>query len=364
MSKYKICVYAISKNEEKMIAQWYESMKEADEVFVLDTGSTDNTVEILKRLGVHVEQKIITPWRFDVARNESLKLLPKDTDICVCTDLDERFLPGWRKELEEKWESDTVQAYYRYNWSIDEYGKPNLSFNYNKIHNLDFEWKYPVHEILVYKGIKSIKTITLDNIVLNHYQDISKSRTSYLPLLKLALEENPNDTRNLYLLAREYLCYNKWQECIEISKKYLEISSNSYFAEKCAVMRYIGRSYKMLNDYKNSKIWFEEAIETAPTIREGYVECGMLEHDLYNFGNAIYFLEEALKIKEDSLSVINEIFAWDDTIYRLLCDCYFHANQIQKAHDYIVIAINMNPNNKENQRKKEIIEKLINRYNQ
>ena len=34
----KICVYAISKNEEKFVSRWVNSMKEADEIYVLDTG--------------------------------------------------------------------------------------------------------------------------------------------------------------------------------------------------------------------------------------------------------------------------------------------------------------------------------------
>lgn len=45
----KICVYAICKNESKHIKRWYESMKEADDIYVLDTGSTDNSVELLKK---------------------------------------------------------------------------------------------------------------------------------------------------------------------------------------------------------------------------------------------------------------------------------------------------------------------------
>ena len=100
----KICVYAISKNEEKFVKRWTESMKEADEIYVLDTGSTDNTVKILKENNVHVKIREIIPWRFDVARNESLNLVPLDTDICVCTDLDEVFEKGWRKRLEEAWQ--------------------------------------------------------------------------------------------------------------------------------------------------------------------------------------------------------------------------------------------------------------------
>ena len=61
MSKYKISVYAICKNEEKFIDRWYNSMKEADNIYVLDTGSSDNSVEKLKNLGVIVKQEIITP---------------------------------------------------------------------------------------------------------------------------------------------------------------------------------------------------------------------------------------------------------------------------------------------------------------
>ena len=101
--KYKVCVYAICKNEEKFVDRWYESVKEADEIYVLDTGSTDNTVNKLMQHGVFVTKKIIDPWRFDVARNESLKLVPDDTDICVCVDLDEVYEPGWRKLLENCW---------------------------------------------------------------------------------------------------------------------------------------------------------------------------------------------------------------------------------------------------------------------
>ena len=54
MNKYKICVYAIAKNEEQFVDRWYESVKNADKIYVLDTGSTDNTVQKLKSHGVIV----------------------------------------------------------------------------------------------------------------------------------------------------------------------------------------------------------------------------------------------------------------------------------------------------------------------
>ena len=74
INKYKICVYAIAKNEEKFVERWVNSMKEADEIYVLDTGSSDNTVKKLQEKGVHVAVKEIKPWRFDAARNMSCLL--------------------------------------------------------------------------------------------------------------------------------------------------------------------------------------------------------------------------------------------------------------------------------------------------
>lgn len=94
MGNYRVCVYAIAKNEEQFVRRWVTSMREADEIYVLDTGSTDQTVELLTGLGVHVTKEEIHPWRFDTARNRSLALVPEDCDICVCTDLDEFFYTG------------------------------------------------------------------------------------------------------------------------------------------------------------------------------------------------------------------------------------------------------------------------------
>ena len=148
MTKYKICVYAISKNEEKFVERWVSSMKEADEIFVLDTGSTDNTVKLLKEYGVNVVQEKIEPWRFDVARNKSLELVPKDTDICVCADLDEVFESGWREKLEKNYITG-YRVNYTYNWHINDKGIADVTFLLNKIHpRFGYKWTHPVHEVL------------------------------------------------------------------------------------------------------------------------------------------------------------------------------------------------------------------------
>ena len=54
-------------------------MKEADKIFVLDTGSNDDSVEKLSKLKkVVVKSEKIVPWRFDVARNMSLDMVDSD----------------------------------------------------------------------------------------------------------------------------------------------------------------------------------------------------------------------------------------------------------------------------------------------
>ena len=203
MSKYKIVVYAICKDEEENIEMWYSSMKEADEIIVLDTGSADNSIKLLKKYPkIKLYQENIIPWRFDVARNLSLSYVPKDTDICVCTDLDERFEKGWRKELEENWDSNTTRVKYTYNWSFTANNKPGTTFYLNKIHTRNnYKWINPVHEVL--QCSKKESETLISSIILNHYQKPKKERENYLNLLELSIKENPLDDRNTHYLGRE-----------------------------------------------------------------------------------------------------------------------------------------------------------------
>lgn len=149
----KIVVYAICKNEAQFVSRWIKSMSEADQIVVLDTGSTDDTVQRLRALGAQVTVETICPWRFDVARNRSLELVDPDADICVCTDLDEVFHPGWRKALESAWIPGTTQATYRYTWSFRPDGGEGVVFWYEKIHaRHGYRWIHPVHEVLEWMG--------------------------------------------------------------------------------------------------------------------------------------------------------------------------------------------------------------------
>lgn len=342
--KLKIYVYAISKNEEKFVDRWVDSMNEADGIFVLDTGSTDNTVEKLKNRGVNVEVKIITPWRFDVARNESLKLIPEDADICVCTDLDEVFVPGWRKHLEESWVDDATKARYTYNWSLDEQNRPIVSFFYEKTHTLkDYKWTHPVHEVLTYYGDKE-KVVTIPDITLNHYPDQTKSRSSYLPLLELSVEEDPDDDRNMHYLGREYMYYERWNECIDTLIKHLKLPRATWKDERSASMRFIARSYTALNRFDEAIMWLDKAIEEAPHLRDPLMEKALLMYNLENWDELEKLVLQALEIPINGKTYINEVFTFNETPYDLLSIAYYNKGNKEKALENVLKAIEINPN--------------------
>ena len=340
MNKYKICVYAISKNEEKFVNRWVNSIKDADEIYVLDTGSTDNTVELLKKKGVNVISKKITPWRFDVARNESLSLVPSDTDICICLDLDEVISEGWRKALEENWDENTDRIFYNYNWLLDENNVPKVSFYIEKIHKRHgYKWTHPVHEILSLTENKEENKKVVEQITVNHYPDNTKSRSSYLPLLEFSVKEDPDDDRNMHYLGREYMYYGKYQEAITTLKKHLNMEKAVWKDERCASMRFIARSYSYLENYKEAIYWYEKAIIEAPYLRDPYVELALLYYELKDWEKVIFYSDKALEIKESAKSYINEQFSWDHTIYDLKSISYYYLNNKEKALENINIAL-------------------------
>ncbi len=320
-------------------------MKEADEIFVLDTGSTDNTKELLESCGVNVTRKIITPWRFDVARNESLSLVPEDTDICVCTDLDEVFEKGWRKKLEDAWQKDTTRARYNYNWSLDENNQPLVNFYIEKIHTRkNYIWTHPVHEIL--KSTKEQEqVITINEITLNHYPDNSKSRGSYLPLLELSVQEDPEDDRNMHYLGREYIYYSKWNEAITTLKKHLNLKNATWKDERAASYRFIARSYKNLKNYPEAKFYYDKAIKEAPHLRDAFVEKAILEYELSNFQEVERLCLKALQITHHEKTYINEVFSWDSTIYDLLAIACYNLKKYNYAIYFNTLALEKSPTN-------------------
>ena len=336
----KICVYTIAKNEMKFINRWYNSVKEADYICVLDTGSTDGSFETFQSLNIITKQKKYKNFRFDIARNDSLKLIPKDADICVCIDLDEFFNPGWSNTLKQNWQKDTTRARYRYTWNFNPDGSEGVVFMADKIHkNRLFKWINPVHEILQPINNSAQNIINLPQIQLNHKADNSKPRSSYLPLLKLSVKENPNNDRNVHYLAREYMFYGKYKKAIEMFKKHLSLPSATWIDERCASYRYLAKCHKHLNNKVEQEKNLFLAILENNNLREPYYELATMYYENKNYLKAAFIFEEMLKIKNRNLTYITLPDCWNEKPYDYLSICYYELGEIKKAISNAEIAL-------------------------
>lgn len=289
MTDKKICVYAIAKNEMKFIDLWLDSMKEADYIVVLDTGSTDGTYEFLQKdpRVTRVEQKIFNPWRFDTARNESMKLIPEDAEIFVCTDPDERFEPGWCNTLREKWVDNATRAQYTYVWSHTETGAPTNVFMYDKIHTKGYHWIFPVHEVLWPDDEKEgwEKEVRLDfgqSITLHHYQDLSVPRKGYMDLLKLAVEEYPNNPHIRHLYCREFILQNKPNEAYSYFFQVLNmvpaIFQPQFLLVRLDTFMMLASLAANKGESEEALYWCNQFLRVDDTYREPY----LLAADIYN----------------------------------------------------------------------------------
>lgn len=92
-----LSVIIITKNEETMIANCIACVSFADEVLVVDSGSTDNTVEIARREGTKVIK--VSDGTFKDWRNAGLAEAMGDWVLYI--DADERVTPKLAREIKE-----------------------------------------------------------------------------------------------------------------------------------------------------------------------------------------------------------------------------------------------------------------------
>ena len=348
----KVVVYAICKNEEAFVDRWMDSMSEADQVVVLDTGSTDGTVLRLRERGAVVTVEEISPWRFDTARNRSLELVPWDADICVCTDLDEVFHPGWRAVLESAWSPGTVRASYRYTWSFHTDGSEGVVYWMEKIHSRrNWKWTHPVHEVLQWTGTEAEgNKATVKGIQLDHHPDPKKSRGQYLPLLELSVQEDPEDDRNMHYLGREYLYRKRWDDCIRTLQRHLAMPSAVWQDERCASMRYIAQAYSRKGEAAQARNWYLRAIAEAPWLREPYMDLALLLYGQKEWEGVLYFTRCALSIRERPNTYICEASSWGSMPYDLQAVAYYHTGQKKDALQAARSALELEPQNERLQR--------------
>lgn len=110
----RLSVYIIAFNEADKIAAAIQSVTWADEILVLDSNSTDDTVKIATELGATVKQIPFTT--FGKLRNDAIAACTYDWVFSL--DADERCTPAARAEIARVLTQPNADAYYvpRRNW--------------------------------------------------------------------------------------------------------------------------------------------------------------------------------------------------------------------------------------------------------
>ena len=98
-SKTKISVIVITKNEEEVIGECLESVKWADEIIVLDTGSTDKTLEVAKKFGAKIF-KYPKPEEINYSAWRNYAFSKASGEWILYVDADERVTPLLAKEIQ------------------------------------------------------------------------------------------------------------------------------------------------------------------------------------------------------------------------------------------------------------------------
>lgn len=337
----RVAVYTIALNEEHFIERWYESAKDADYLLIADTGSTDDTLLTAAKYGIEVASILVKPWRFDNARNAALALLPEDIDYCIALDMDEVLLPGWREKLEKAFEHGATRPRYQYTWSWKDKEEtiPGLQYGGDKIHSrFGYRWKHPVHEVLVTDRIDEVQVWS--DLEIHHHPDHSKSRSQYMPLLKVAVDEDPMDDRNTHYYARELFFNYQLEEAKKEFIRHLSLPRATWKPERAASMRYIAKC----SQGKEREEWFIKAVNETPNRREALVDLAKFYYENQQWDKCLEYAEKAISIKEKPLEYLCEDEAWGDLPYDLAAISSYSIGKYDKAVEYGLSAVRLNPN--------------------
>ena len=334
----KIAVYAISKNESKFVQTFCESAKDADLILIADTGSTDNTVELAEEFGATVYNISIMPWRFDKARDAALALIPADYDVCISLDLDEQLEPGWRDTIESLWKEDTTRLRYMFDWSC------GIRFHSEKIHaRKGYFWKHPCHEYITPNpGFAEVWAET-DELLITHHPDPTKSRSQYMPLLEIAIAEDPDCPRNAFYYARELVFNKRWDEGIVALKHYLDLPTAKWAHERCYAMRLMSQCYEGLELLGEAFKWARRAVAECPETREPWLDLAMLCYRTGQWQECLFASEKCLSITEKQLVYTMNPECWTERPYDMASLAYWNLGMKEKAIEFCRKALEFNP---------------------
>jgi glycosyltransferase involved in cell wall biosynthesis len=303
----------IVKDEEKYIGTCLESIKDyVDEMIIVDTGSTDKTVEICKSFGA----KIFTfPWNgsFSDARNYGIERATGDWILWL--DADEKVDAEDVKKLREVFEyNDLFLCIHLINYAGDKVD-PNLT--YEIAHTRLFQnhkgikFKNRIHETLNTAeiceefGIElAIKTLPIKVYHYGYLEHMDKEKNKSernIGMLKKELKQSEYNPWFEYYIAGEYYRLKKYTEAFE----YINRSIYGFLTLSQLPPAYLYQlKYSILitsGNYEGAWPGIEKAIQLYPDYVDLHFYKGVVLYNKGSYEDAVKTFDKCLEIGEGNL---------------------------------------------------------------
>ena len=278
-----------------------------DEVIIVDTGSSDKTLEIAERFQARIHH---FTWAddFSAARNESLQHATKDWILII--DDDEAFD---KREIEQlKSKLDTLEAdaiiipkknftneRNMQGWvassaieGFDGYfiSKRVQMFKNNK----GVTFSYKLHEtVMPSLQEKKCKVVEVTDVFLLHY-GYSTSREGYAQLVEKELKEHGNDIKVLYDAGVTFLNTGDYDKSIDAFTKVRKIHPNYL-----KTLANLGAALTKKGDYYVAAQVYLDAIDRNPKDTSSYNNLAVIFRRAKNYDRAEFLLKKGLRIQKD-----------------------------------------------------------------
>lgn len=337
----KVAVYSICKNEEQHVLRWLKSVEEADRIIVLDTGSEDNTRELLaQHPKVELHTANFIPFRFDIARNMAANQVPDDYDLALFCDFDEVLEPGWRNKLEQTPAPyDAITLRMIFSRTAD--GEPDVVYNRLMAHRPHrYVWMYPIHEVLVPVNEHQNLVINSD-VTVEHLPDPNKPRGQYLELLQTAVEEFNHDPRMRQYLGREHMYREEWGSAIIHLEKHVQMGDSAVCTAES--YRYLSRCHEAMGSIAQAERALLQALAASPDQREPHAELSAFYQRLNDVERCLAFALTCAAVPDNPNYVIRERRYYREWPHHMAAWAYSTLGVTDMAVRHITWALNIAP---------------------
>jgi glycosyltransferase involved in cell wall biosynthesis len=332
----KISLCMIVKNEEENLPNSLESVKDlVDEINIIDTGSTDKTVETAKK---YTDRVFFFDWinDFSAARNFSFSKATKDYIMWLDADdiIDRKNLEKLlRLKKSFKGSADCITLNYIIN--TDDEGKPSLMALRERIvkNNAGYTWQRPIHEQLKGSG----KVINWDAAVTHTKKRDNSFINRNMTILEKIVDSPDCTPLDNYYYGILLNGQKRYKEAVDQLNLFIKNNKDSSFTGIDAFIT-IYNAYIALGDYENAYKVLAENEYVNRDKSEYYCLLGFfIMNFLKDYNLAVTYFEKALKCTGKEADMKVSLQRYDNYYYfepwKFLGQCYLKLNQFVKAKE-------------------------------